>query len=47
MKPGVPVKTPHGFGILLTKCQRGPAAWWVLCGTVGYIVKVDDIEVIE
>jgi len=46
MKPGLPVKTPYGLGILLTRCESGPPAWWVLFGTFGRIVLVEELEVI-
>jgi len=47
MKPGLPVKTPYGLGILLTRCESGPPAWWVLFGTFGRIVLVEELEVVE
>lgn len=47
MRPGMPVLTPRGLGLLLTRCQHGPQAWWVLFGTFAEIVSVDDLEVVE
>jgi len=47
MKPGTKVNTPHGTGILMTRCERGDPAWWVLYGTVARMVAVEDIEVME
>jgi len=46
MRPGDPVLTVHGLGILLTRCEKGPAAWWVLFGTFGRIVLLDELTLV-
>jgi len=46
MKPGDKVNTPHGIGVLLTRCVKIDA-WVVLFGKHGEIVLVEQIEVVE